>query len=426
MSLGTADQGVRDAEADVQASGAKPDPEQPGTGLPGLVQRVFALKPVRVVLHYNEDNGPLLASGMTYQAIFALFAALWFAFSVAGFVVKGDPVLQSTLFSNLNRFIPRLVAYDGQPGAVKAATLLDTTGLSWSSAVSLVGVLYTAVGFLGTLRTAIRIMFGLPGPTTNPVLLKLKDLGWTVAFGAVLLLTAVISLVSNTLLGGVAGLLGLGHTSALEQIAVTAVSTVLLFVIDTALVAGAFRLLSGIPIPRKRLFTGALIGGAGLGVLQTVGTTLLSGATRNPLVGTFATLIGVLLYFNFANQVVLVAASWIAVGMTDAGIDARSLKPQQRDVDDAKRLEEARRRVADANQREMEDRMRTARGLERWRLARELERERRAEQRRRLAVPTETEFREAQKATSDDTPDAAEIAATAEERPLNGAPGAPR
>jgi membrane protein len=415
MSVSTGGQGVRDAEVAEQASGAKPDPQAHAAGLPGLIQRIFALKPVRVFVHYNEDNGPLLASGMTYQAIFALFAGLWLAFSVAGFVVKSDPVLQNTLFSGLNRFIPRLVAYDGHPGAVQASTLLDTTGLSWSSAISLVGVVLTAVGFLGTLRTAVRIMFGLPGPTTNPVLLKLMDLGYTVGFGAVVLLTAVISLVSNTLLGGVAGLMGLGDTSPIEQIAVTAVSTLLLFVIDTLLVAAAFRLLSGIPIPRKRLMVGALMGGVGLGVLQTVGTSLLNGATRNPLVGTFATLIGVLLYFNFVCQVVLLAASWIAVGMRDAGIDARALNPQQRDVDDAKRLEEARRLVADANQRELEDRARTARGLDRWRLVRELDRERRAEQRRRRVVPTETEFRRAQEVTSDDSPDADDVAAVDEQ-----------
>ena len=413
----TAGQGVRDADVAGQASGAKPDPRHQATGIAGLIERVMAWKPVRVLLHFNQENGPLIAAGMTYQAIFALFAGLWFAFSVTGFVVKGDLALQATVFGAINRFIPRLIQYDHQPGAIRASTLLDTTGLSWSSAISLLGVLFTATGFVGTLRTAVRIMFGLPGPTTNPVLLKVKDLGFTLAFGAVVLLTAVISVASNTALGAVARLLGLGATSWVEQAAVTVVSALLIFVIDTVLVAGAFRLLSGIPIPRRRLLVGALIGGLGLGVLQTVGTSLLGGASSNPVVGTFATLIGVLLYFNFVCQLLLLAASWIAVGMQEAGIDARSLSTEARGVSEAERLEEARRLVAEANREELEERVRAARGLARWRLNRQLQREVRAEAARRESVPTATEFREVQEATDDGEPGADEVAAVESSAP---------
>lgn len=409
MSQATADQGVRDADVPVQASGAKPDPVEHPTGFAGLIQRVFAWKPLRVWFHYLEDNGPLIAAGMTYQALFALFAALWLAFSVAGFIVKGDPALQQTVFGSIDRFVPGLVGFGGSPGAIPASRLLESTGLSWSGAISVVGLLLTAVGFVGTLRTAIRIMFGLPAPTTIPVILILKNAGYTVAFGAVVLLTAVISLVSNTLLGAIASLLGLGATSWLEQAATTAVSALLLLMIDTALLAAAYRLLSQIPIPRRRLLVGALIGGIGLAFLQTLGTSLLGGASRNPLVGAFATLIGVLLYFNFVCQVILVAASWISVGMQDAGVDARSLDPDQRGLTDARGLEDARRRVADANRRELEERIGSARGLERRRLERQLEAEQRAEDRRRAAVPTEKEFSAAQEDTDDTTPDAAEV-----------------
>jgi membrane protein len=414
MSQAAGDQGVRDAEVPVQASGARPDPEQHASGIAGLVQRVLAWKPVRVWFHYLADNGPLLAAGMTYQAIFAVFAALWLTFSIAGFVVKGNPFLQTSLFNALDNFIPRLIAYTDaygvhHAGAIKAGTLLDAAGLSWSSVVSVIGLLFTAVGFVGTLRTAIRIMFALPAPATNPVILILKNAGYTVAFGAVVLVTAVISIVSNTALGLVASLLGLGKASALEQVATTAVGAALLLVIDTALLAAAYRLLSGIPIPRKRLLVGALIGGVALALLQTLGASLLGGASSNPLIGAFATLIGVLLYFNVVCQVILVAASWIAVGMQDAGIDARSLDPGQRGLDEAKRLEDARRRVADANRRELEERIRTARGLARRRLERQLDAEDRAEERRREAVPTEREFTAAQEDSKDTTPDSGEV-----------------
>lgn len=409
MALLSRDQGVRDDEVVVNASGAKPDPEQPKTGIAGLIDKVLAFRPVRVFFHYTGDNGPLIASGMTYQAIFALFAGLWFAFSLAGFIVKGDPALQDTVFSAINRLIPRLIEYGNNAGAIPAKTLLNTSALSWSGAVALVGVLFTAVGFLGTLRTAIRIMFDLPNPVANPIVLKLKDLGLTLAFGAVVLLTAAISVISNVALDFIFGLLGLGHATVLQQLATTAVAFVVLVLIDTGILMGAFRILSGIAIPFRRLLVGAIIGGVGLALLQTVGTSLLGGASRNPIVGAFATLVGVLLYFNFVCQVILIAASWVDVGMEEAGIDPRALSPDVHEQEQAEQLEDARRLVAEANQEALQERIRASSGLRRWRLVRELDREVRAEAKRRQEVPTVSEFKEAQEKTDDPDPDAEQV-----------------
>jgi membrane protein len=404
------DQGVRDDEVATQASGIRPDPPTRRTGIAGLVQTVMAWRPVRVFLHYNNDNGPLIASGMTYQAIFALFAGLWFAISIAGFVIKGDTVLQDHLFMTLNQFIPNLIKYSGAPdGAIDVLSLLNSAALSWSGAISLVGVLFTAVGFLATLRTAIRIMFDLPNPTTNFVVLKLKDLGLTIAFGAVVLLTAAVSFISNTALDAVLSLLGLGDASLLQQLATSSITFVLLAAIDTAILMGAFRILSGIPIPFRRLLVGALIGGIALTALQTLGTALLHGASSNPVIGAFATLVGILLYFNFVCQVILISASWVDVGMEDAGIDPHSYSPEQREQQEAEELEHARRLVAKADQQALEQRVREASGLRRWRRTRQLEREVRAEARRRKDVPTASEFAAVQRATGDAEPDAAQV-----------------
>ena len=394
----------------MEASGAQPDPEQRKPGIAGLVQRVLAWRPVRVFFHYSNDNGPLIASGMTYQAIFALFASLWFLFSVAGFVIKGNTALQNQLFSTLNSFIPNLIKYSGNPlGAIDALQILNSTALSWSGTISLIGVLFTAVGFLATLRTAIRIMFDLPNLTTNFVIQKVKDLGLAIAFGAVVLLTAVISLISNTLLDTVLSLLGLHDATTLQHWATTAVTFVVLAAIDTGLLMGAFRVLSGIAIPFRRLLVGSLIGGIGLTALQTLGTALLGGARSNPVVGTFATLVGVLLYFNFVCQLILIAASWVDVGMEDAGIEPHSLSPEQDEQHRAEQIEEARRLVADADREALQERVQEASGLVRWRRSRALQREVRAEEKRRAAVPTVSEFTEAQRRTDDADPDAREV-----------------
>lgn len=410
----TAEQGVRDSDGAVEASGVRSGPTENATGLAGLIQRVLALRPVRVFFHYSNDNGPLIASGMTYQAVFALFAALWFAFSVAGFVIAGNTALQVALFRAINGFIPNLIGYTttsgtAVDGTIDSSVLLGTGGLTISGILSLVGVLYTAVGFLATLRTAIRIMFDLPNLQANFALQKAKDAGYAAAFGAVVLLTAAVSVVSNTALTFILGLLGLGDATGLEQVAATAISFIVIAAIDTAIVAAAFRILSGIPIPLRRLVVGALIGGIGLSLLQTVGASLLGGSRSNPLLTTFGTALGVLLYFNFVCQLLLIAASWISIGMQDAGISARSLTPEQLELEEAEQLEDARRLVARANREALEDRIRASSGLTRWRLSRELQREVRAEAQRRQRVPTAAEFERAQSATGDDSPDATQV-----------------
>ena len=417
MAVGRQDQGGGDRAVSTEASGARPDPEARRGGSAGLVQRVMAVRVVRVLLHYAADNGPLIAGGLTYQAIFAVFAGLWFGFSVAGFVLRGNVELQDAVFRTLNGFIPGLVAVDGGRGAIRASVLLDASSLTWAGAISLVGVLFTAVGFLGTLRTGVRIMFALPNLQSNPVVQKLKDTGLTLAFGAVVLFTAALSLLSNAALDLVLGLAGLQGASALEQAGASAITFLVLFVVDALLVVGALRILSGIPIPRRRLLVGGAIGGLGLATVETLGSALLGGATSNPVVQTFATVIGLLLYCNLVNQVVLIAASWVAVGMQDAGIDARSLSPEEKEQEQAERIEDARRTVADADREALEQRVRDARGLRRWRLVRELEREVRAEARRRQGVPTTSEFAAAQRSTDDADPDAEQVAEADREAP---------
>ena len=413
VALSRRDQGVRDDEISAEASGAKPDAPEKKSGVAGLVQTVLAWRPVRVFLHYNADNGALLASGMTYQAFFALAAGLWFAFSVFGFALAGNSALQLQVFEAVNRFIPGLIGFDiagtTQRGAIDGAKLIGTDGLSWAGAISLVGVLLTAIGFLATLRTAIRIMFALPNPTTNVVILKLKDLGLAVAFGALVLLTAAISVLSNTALDFVTGLLGLGDATALQTVLTSAVAFVLLAGIQAVMLAAAFRILSGIPIPARRVWVGALIGGVALALLQTLGTQLLSFGTNNPAIKVFAVLIGVLIFFNLVCQIILISASWIAVGAEDAGIDIRSLSPEQREQQRAEEIEDARRLVAKANQEALEQRIRASRGLARLRLSRELQREVRAEARRRKDVPTVAEFAAAQRETGDADPDARQV-----------------
>jgi membrane protein len=70
------------------------------------VQKLFV---VRVFLYYSSAQGALLASGLAYQAIFAIFAAVWVGFSVIGLVVAGNHQLQEPLITLLSNAVPGLI-----------------------------------------------------------------------------------------------------------------------------------------------------------------------------------------------------------------------------------------------------------------------------------------------------------------------------
>jgi membrane protein len=63
--------------------------------------------------------------------------------------------------------------------------------------------------------------------------------------------------------------------------------------------------------------------------MKILGGALLGGATNNPLLATFAVIIGLLIWFNLVSTVTLLAASWIAVGMNDSGIPPQTLSDDE-------------------------------------------------------------------------------------------------
>jgi membrane protein len=311
----------------------KADAKQP-PALIAWVQRVVAwvmqLKPVRVFLDYSAHRGPLLAAGLSSQAIFAVFAAIWVAFSVFGIVLAGSPRLQDGLFALIGSAIPGLID-TGDGGAIKPGDLVNPTVFTWTGAIALGGLLFTALGWLASARDAVRVLGDLPGPRTNFLLLKLKDLGLAIGFGILLLISAVLSVLSSQALDGVLEWLGIRDSGATPLLG-RGLSILLMFLLDTVVLAAFYRVLAGVHIPLRYLAQGALLGAFALGVLKVLGTALLGGATRNPLLAGFAVIIGLLIWFTLICQVILIAACWVFVSMKDAGVplDPRLAAERQR------------------------------------------------------------------------------------------------
>lgn len=303
-----------------------------------VTEWVMGLKPVRVVTHYGESRGPILASGLAFQAIFAVFGGLWVGFSVAGLVLVTNIGLRTSLIEVLAQTVPGLIETDGAEGIVNPDELLAAGNFGWQGAIALVVLLFAALNWLAAARDATRVIFELPPSTTNFVLLKIKDLGLAVGFGALLLISAGLSVVGTFALDNALLWAGI-RDSTLSTVLGRTVTLVIMFALDAFVLGMLYRVLAGVKIPLHHLWQGALIGALALGGLKVLGSSLLGGASNNPLLASFAVLLGLLIWFNFVCQAILIAASWIAVGVRDDHVVLDAKVAEQR-------LEHARQLVA--------------------------------------------------------------------------------
>ncbi len=313
---------------------ATPNPKKSSRFAPliGWVRKLFV---VRVILYYSNAQGPLLASGLAYQAIFAVFAAVWATFSVIGLVVAGDVHLQQPLIDFLADNVPGLIKSSTGSGAIDPKVLLSAGTFTLSGIIALVGVLITAVGWLASARTAIRIIFGVPQSKTNFFLLKLRDLVVALGFSVALMVSAALSVAGSAATGFGLDLLGISPHSLAGNIAGKSVTITLSFFLDAAILGALFRVLSGVRIRWRRLLGGVVVGAITLGALKVLGGSLLGVSKNNPLLASFAVILGLLIFFNFVCQVILLSASWVSVAVDDRGPELGAMDHSRRPTEPA-------------------------------------------------------------------------------------------
>ena len=292
--------------------------DEPIMRITALTQDTLALFPTRVWRRFLAGNGFLLSSGMSYQALFAVFAAVYILFAVAGIWLVGSPETMDALIHLINTYVPGLIGAKGviHPDDLARIATSSTSVLTVTGLAALVVLVWTAIGWITYSRMAVRAVFGMPKDPRSYVILKARDFVVALVLGAALFAAALLSVASTAALDWLFAL----FPTALRDFSgglVTAIGLAVVFVIDVVALMVLFRFLADARLTIKRMTVGALIGGGGLLLLQVLGSALLGGASRNPLLSTFVVFIALLLWFRFTSIVTLVAASWIAVAAED-------------------------------------------------------------------------------------------------------------
>ncbi|MBP1326197.1 membrane protein [Leucobacter exalbidus] len=284
-----------------------------------LIDRGIAIKnwvmrqrPVRAFSHFTDAGGSVLSGGMSYQALFAVFAGLYVGFSVFGISLRKRPELLSTLVDQINLFVPGLL---GTNGVVQVHTLLEARAIDWTSLVAGVSLLWVALNWFTGTRRSIRIIFSLEVKQyRNAILLKLRDFALACAFFAAIIISAVLTVFSSTLANLVLEWLGMSTDSWLLGTFGTIARFSAVYLFDVLLLIAMHRYLAEVDVPKWRLLRGCALGAVALLVLKILGGALLGGASNNPLLASFAVLVGLLLWFNFICRALMLTSAWIAVG----------------------------------------------------------------------------------------------------------------
>ena len=276
----------------------------------GLVERWRSSRAGRATYRYVSARGALLCGGIAYSALFSLFAGLTIGYTIFVRVLGGRTELIDAVFSEINELVPGLIAVDGSSGVITPEDLLMDSGLSVTSAVAGVVLLFSAVSFMYHLRGAVRTMFDVSDVGQSPVLARARAFVGFVLLAVTILVSAGAGLAVTTLGNRVMSALGLSGGSA---VVVTAGGLLVSVLLDAVVVVLVVVLLAGVDVRRRDLVVGSLTAAVAFGVLRYLGSSFVAGsASRNALLASFAVLVTLLLLVNFTARILLAVCAWMA------------------------------------------------------------------------------------------------------------------
>ncbi|WP_172385226.1 YihY/virulence factor BrkB family protein [Streptomyces sp. MNP-20] len=277
--------------------------------LPGIgpyVDRLTRTHAWRSYERLDEVHWSRLAAAMTFISFVALFPLITVAAAIAAATLSAqqtqkieDKISEQVPGISDQLDLEALVANAGTVGLVAGALLL-----------------FTGVGWVGSIRECLRAVWLLDDTDENPFLRKLKDLGVLAGLGGAGLASLIASAVASTAVGWTAEQLGVdkdGPGGVLLQIAAFAIAVLA----DFLLLLYVLTLLPGVQPPRRALIVAALLGAAGFELLKLLLGGYMKGVAAKSMYGAFGVPVALLLWINFTAKLLLFCAAWTAVPKTE-------------------------------------------------------------------------------------------------------------
>ncbi|HEY1778090.1 MAG TPA: YihY/virulence factor BrkB family protein [Solirubrobacteraceae bacterium] len=250
-------------------------------------RRAVLAVPLAVLRKFSDDGAGNRAALVAYYGFFSLFPLLLLFTTILGFVLAGSPSAQSAVESSVLKQIPIIGA------SLKSGSL---SGSGLGLAVGLVGALLSGMGVTMALQNAFNTVYAVP-QRDRPNYLGARWRSLKLLF-----ILGVLQLVSTAVAGLVAG--GLG--GALLTVAGIVVSLLLDFVTFYAV----FRLMIDADVTTRELWPGIAIAAVAWELLQALGGIYIGHVVKGDkqTYGTFAVVIGLLVWIYLGARVVVYAA----------------------------------------------------------------------------------------------------------------------
>ena len=281
-----------------------------------LLRRARARRPfldhvARAYGRYQAEAGDQMAAAVTFYWFLSLFPLLLLAISVLGYLLGGDA--PTRVSDALTGYLP------GQLIHTIGTTL--TTAKGKAGLIGLVGLLLSGLGWVDSLRQAIRTMWHHNVQAGNIVTRKIADVLVLVGLGATMTASVVVTAATTTATGWVLHLLGLSHTTT-AAVLTQIVTYLLACVADTALFLFLFMRLPRLHCPVRQVVKGAVLGAVGFQVLKFAGAFYVAHTTTKgeATYGTFAVVVGLLLFLNLVSRYILLTAAFVVTRPYDSDV----------------------------------------------------------------------------------------------------------
>lgn len=252
---------------------------------------------IRAGLRYDEADGGRLAAAVTYYAFFATFALGLLAFAVFGFVLD-DPAVLRTVERYAAENLPHV---DVQ----MLRNARNTAGI-----IAFIGIPITGWFWADALRSSIRKMWRLPEYPGKLVVRVLVDLLVLAGLGILLAASLSVAYVTTSIANRLVDAADADATPARWVLAT--VGLLLGLGVNTVLAASMLTGLPRVRMPFRRVLGPALMVAVGLELLKTLGRLYVQRTEANPTYHFVAGSVGLLVFLNAVNQMVLFAAALTA------------------------------------------------------------------------------------------------------------------
>lgn len=269
-------------------------------------RRPLADHVVRSAAHYSARDGNAQAGAVTYFGFLSFFPVLALAFFAVGYISHVYPDARENLVELLEQLLPGVVG-TGE-GEIPLSTFeARAAALGW---IGLVGVLYSGLGWVSGMRSALQVMFKLPrAEQPSFVVAKGRDLATLFVLGTVLLVSVSLSGAVSWFSEIILDWLGLAD-SWLAAAVLWLLGHGLAIAATTLLFMAMFRMLARPHVASRALWQGAVAGAVGFEVLKAAAGFLIGLTKETPAFQAFGVALILLIWINYFSRLVMLSAAW--------------------------------------------------------------------------------------------------------------------